>query len=595
MGRHSVPVARVNSGPMATGAAKLRLPRTTSQYALLIFLLALLSATLLYPIFLMVRGAFVHVTPAGEEFTLRHLALIFEDPLLVGGLLNSFRVAATTTVLTVLLALPLAVCAAKYAFPLKKVFSSLILVPLILPPFVGALGMQALLGREGSINALLGIEGDWLGSAKFWGVVVLQALALYPIIYLNATAALANLDPALEEAAENLGCGPIRRFFTITLPLIRPGLFAGGTIVFIWSFTELGTPLVFDYTSVTPVQIYTRLKEVETSAEPYALTLVMLTAAIAIYFLGRMVLGGRAYAMYSKASLAGGERRLTGAPAWAVTGLFTLVTAVALLPHLGVILLALSSPGQWYGTVLPTSYTLDHFGVALGHPESFGSIVNSLKLASAAVLIDLFLGVLIGYVLVRTKVRGRAVLDALCMLPLAVPGLVMAFGYVALSLEWPFGKGHPLEGLVSVTGVDPNPVPLLIIAYAVRRLPYIVRATVAGLEQTSGELEEAAMNLGATRAYAVRKVILPLIAANLTAGALLAFSFCMLEVSDSLILAQQQQDYPITKAIFMFLNRLGDGPYIASAMGVWGMALLTVTLVGAAALMGKKLGSIFRV
>jgi len=580
---------------MATGAAKLRLPRTTSQYALLIFLLALLSATLLYPIFLMVRGAFVHVTPAGEEFTLRHLALIFEDPLLVGGLLNSFRVAATTTVLTVLLALPLAVCAAKYAFPLKKVFSSLILVPLILPPFVGALGMQALLGREGSINALLGIEGDWLGSAKFWGVVVLQALALYPIIYLNATAALANLDPALEEAAENLGCGPIRRFFTITLPLIRPGLFAGGTIVFIWSFTELGTPLVFDYTSVTPVQIYTRLKEVETSAEPYALTLVMLTAAIAIYFLGRMVLGGRAYAMYSKASLAGGERRLTGAPAWAVTGLFTLVTAVALLPHLGVILLALSSPGQWYGTVLPTSYTLDHFGVALGHPESFGSIVNSLKLASAAVLIDLFLGVLIGYVLVRTKVRGRAVLDALCMLPLAVPGLVMAFGYVALSLEWPFGKGHPLEGLVSVTGVDPNPVPLLIIAYAVRRLPYIVRATVAGLEQTSGELEEAAMNLGATRAYAVRKVILPLIAANLTAGALLAFSFCMLEVSDSLILAQQQQDYPITKAIFMFLNRLGDGPYIASAMGVWGMALLTVTLVGAAALMGKKLGSIFRV
>jgi len=129
----------------------------------------------------------------------------------------------------------------------------------------------------------------------------------------------------------------------------------------------------------------------------------------------------------------------------------------------------------------------------------------------------------------------------------------------------------------------------------VRRLPYIVRATVAGLEQTSGEMEEAALNLGASRFTAVRRIIIPLIAANLIAGALLAFSFCMLEVSDSLMLAQQPQHYPITKAIFAFTNRLADGIYIASAMGVWGMALLTVTLVGASILMGKRLGAIFRV
>jgi iron(III) transport system permease protein len=179
------------------------------------------------------------------------------------------------------------------------------------------------------------------------------------------------------------------------------------------------------------------------------------------------------------------------------------------------------------------------------------------------------------------------------MLPLAVPGLVMAFGYVAMSLRWPFGKGNPLEAL-SIVGSTPNPIPFLIAAYAIRRLPYIVRATVAGLQQTSGQLEEAAMNLGATRATAVRRIIIPLIAANLIAGALLAFSFAMLEVSDSLILAQQERHYPITKAIFAFSNRLADGPYIASAMGVWGMALLAVALVGASVMMGKKLGAIFR-
>jgi iron(III) transport system permease protein len=164
-----------------------------------------------------------------------------------------------------------------------------------------------------------------------------------------------------------------------------------------------------------------------------------------------------------------------------------------------------------------------------------------------------------------------------------------------MSLRWPFGKGDPLSGFASVVGANPNPVPLLIIAYAVRRLPYIVRATVAGLEQTSGQMEEAALNLGASRFTAVRRIIVPLIAANLIAGALLAFSFAMLEVSDSLILAQQEKHYPITKAIFTFANRLADGPHIASAMGVWGMLLLTVTLVGASVLLGRKLGAIFRV
>jgi iron(III) transport system permease protein len=142
---------------------------------------------------------------------------------------------------------------------------------------------------------------------------------------------------------------------------------------------------------------------------------------------------------------------------------------------------------------------------------------------------------------------------------------------------------------------SPNPIPLLIAAYAIRRMPYIVRSAVAGLEQTSGELEEAAVNLGASRLRAVRKVILPLIAANLIAGGLLVFSFSMLEVSDSIILAQRTEHAPITKAILEFSNRLGDGMYVASALGVWGMALLTVTIFASSILLGKKLGSIFRV
>jgi hypothetical protein len=144
--------------------------------------------------------------------------------------------------------------------------------------------------------------------------------------------------------------------------------------------------------------------------------------------------------------------------------------------------------------VVPAAFTSSHFEQALTAPDSFGAIVNSIKYASAAMVLDLVLGVLIGYLIVRTTVRGAGVLDALCMLPLAVPGLVLAFGYVAMSQRWPMGKGGPLGDMI--LGAEPNPIPLLVMAYAVRRLPYIVRSTVAGLEQTSGELEEAAVNLG---------------------------------------------------------------------------------------------------
>lgn len=561
--------------------------------------MAFLVVLLVYPIFLTVQGALIERRADGSiGFTLRHISLALSDPSIRECIVNSVVMAATTTTLCILLAMPLALLSAKFVYPLKPVFNALILVPLILPPFVGAIGMQALLGREGAINALLGTQWDLLGTSKFWGCVIVDALHLYPIIYLNATAALANLDPALEESADNLGCGPWRRLFTITLPLIRPGVFAGATIVFIWSLTELGTPVIFDYTRVMPVQIFTKLKEVESSPEPYALVIIMLVLAVGLYVVGKYLLAGRAYAMYSKASRAATERKLTGVAGWAATGAFLLVTCAALLPHIGVVLTALAAPGSWYQSVLPKSFTGHNFVQALSHPDAFGSIVNSLKLALVAVSIAVVFGLLAAYVIVRTKIKGRHALDAMCMLPLAVPGIVVAFGYVAMSLQWPFGKNsagenNPLH-FVSVVGNDPSPMLLIVIAYAVRRMPYIVRSAVAGLEQTSGELEEAAMNLGATRFYAVRKVILPLISANIIAGCLLAFSFAMLAVSEPLLMAQQQDDLPITKAIFNFMGRLGDGPYIAAAMGVWGMALLTVTLVGASVLLGKKLGSIFR-
>jgi iron(III) transport system permease protein len=160
-----------------------------------------------------------------------------------------------------------------------------------------------------------------------------------------------------------------------------------------------------------------------------------------------------------------------------------------------------------------------------------------------------------------------------------------------------YEKSHStnLRWLRNALDVRENPTLLLVVAYAMRRLPYVVRSAVAGLEQTPADLELAARNLGASSARTMWRITVPLIGANLIAGALLAFAFAMLEVSDSLVLAQKMSYYPITKAIYDLFGRLGDGPYIAAALGVWAMVLLALTMLTANSLLGRRMGALFRV
>ncbi len=560
-------------------------------------LIGLLSLLLLYPIWLTVRGGF---EGAGGSFTLYHVAQVAIDPVLRRGLLNALGIALCTTGASLLIALPLALVRARCEFPGRRVLGALLLAPLILPPFVGAVGVHQVLGLRGALNsALLNLglidQGiDFLGRGGFWAVVAVEALHLYPIVYLNLVSALGNLDPALEEAAANLGAGRMRRLAEIVAPLVRPGLFAGCTVVFIWSLTEMGTPIIFDYERVTPVQIFYGLNAMSASRQPWALTAVMLGAAAGAYVLGRLVFGRPVPAMLQRGASAAVPQRLGRGGRILAQALFGSVIAVALLPHLAVVLTSVAPVGAWYSSVLPQQFTLEHYVTAINHPLAVGSVRNSLIYASAATVLDLVLGLLIAYIVVRSDLPGRRILDALSMLPLAVPGLVMAFGYTAMTLRWPFGPGGPLAGTIDVIGPQPNPVPLLIIAYAVRRLPYVVRAAAAGLEQTPVALEDAARNLGAGKVRGVLTIVIPLIAGSLLAGGIMAFSFAMLEVSDSLILAQREAHFPITKAIYVLFERLGDGRAVASAMGVWAMALLATALAGAGLLLGKRLGGMFR-
>jgi len=564
------------------------MPRRLFHGTAALLIAAFFAAFLILPIAQVLRGGF---TDAEGRFTLAYLAEVFRNPLYLEGLVNSFLIALCTTGVCLLFALPLAWLSDRFEFPAKRWLSGALLLPLILPPFVGVLGMQCILGYQGALNALLrhlGVLGptaavDWFASG-FWGVVLMEALHLYPILFLNCAAAFANVDPQLLEAAADCGCVGVRRFCRISLPLIMPGVFAGGAIVFIWSFTELGTPLMFHYERVTAVQVFDGIKEIGDNPVPYALVIVMMAAAAGLYLLARGVFGRQAYAMASKAGIASRAVPLRGVRALAAALVFALLAGIGVLPHLGVMGLSLSR--SWYRSVLPSGATLEHFGAALGHNLTVPSILNSVRYAAFAVVVAMLLGTLIAVVVVRGKGRLAWLLDSLSMLPLAVPGLVLAFGYLAVSQQGRlFAALDPIE----------DPTVLLVIAYAVRRLPYVVRSAVAGLQQTSVSYEEAAASLGAGPLTRFRRITVPLIAANLIAGGILAFSFSMLEVSDSLLLAQRSLYFPITKAIYELSMLLGQGQALAAALGVWTMVFLGASLVAASCLLGKRLGALFRV
>ena len=570
--------------------------RPTLAHTILAGCLYLFFAVLLvWPILQIVRTGFTR--PDGS-LTPAYLLLVFKDAVLVRGLLNAAAIAVGVTLLTLVISLPLAVLSVRYTFVGRGLLNGLLLVPLVLPPFVGAIGMQIVLGRFGPLTQLVGggpMGIDWIGRYRGAGVVVIEALHLYPVMLLNLQAALANLDPAMEQAAANLGASRWTTFRRVTLPMIRPGLFAGCTLVLIWSFTELGTPLMFGFYTVTPVQVFEQITEVSGNPVPYALVVVLLAASSALYLVGKVALGRGFDAMTTKASIATTSARLGGWKAGLAVGAFGMVFLLAVLPHISVILTSFSATGAWYQSILPSRFTLDHYRQALTDPLVIPSVRHSLEYAAWATAIALVVGFAAAVLIVRSTLRSRWLIDALCMLPLAVPGLVLSFGYLSISIWlvriWPqeFHRPAPL-----FLNVQEWPALLLILAYAARRLPYVVRAAAAGLQQTPRDLELAASNLGASRATVLRRITVPLIMANLIAGALLAFAFAMLEVSDSLILAQRIDYYPITKAILDLSLRMGDGLYIASALGVWAMALLTLTILGANSLLGKKMGAVFR-
>ena len=540
---------------------------STGQVAAAALIAAFLFLFLVLPVATVMYVAF---TEKGTgAFTLVNFADFFRTELFVRSLWNSVYVSAMSVVWASALALPLAVITTRFAFRGAALVQTLGFLPLIMPPFVGAVAMQLLFGRNGSVNLLL---DDWLGfKIPFMeglnGVIFVQSLHYFPFILINLSAALRNIDRAMEEAAQNLGSSGFRLFRRIVFPLAMPGYLAGASLVFVKVFDDLATPLLLNVKDMLAPQAYLRVTSIGI-ADPmgYVISVVLIVASVAAMWLSALATRGRDYATtqrggggLARRNLSRGENVL----AWTAVALILLLV---LSPHIGLLLLSVAT--IWSFAPLPDDYTLTHYARVFG--ESSVYIKNTLIYASLAGAIDVTIGTAIAYLVLRTNLIGRRWLDWTAMAALAIPGLVLGIGYLRCFYGVQLPGGQPLATLWI----------MIVLALAIRRLPYALRACHAALQQISVALEEAAENLGADKARTLRRIVVPLMAGGILAGFVTSFSTAAVELSATLMLVQSNSDAPLAYGLYVFMQSAsGRGP--GAALGVVAVLLVAACTLAA--------------
>src|SRR5262249_27645806 len=246
------------------------------------------------------------------------------------------------------------------------------------------------------------------------------------------------IDTTLEDAARNLGAGEWQVFRTITFPLLLPGYFAGASLVFVWAFTDLGTPLVFNQNQVIPVQIYDQVSDPQrTNAVACALVAVTLIVTAALVYAARWLVGRQSFIGGGKGAVATVIPHAGGRRTALIYTTVLALTFLALLPDLGVALTAVAE--RWSFTPLPEAYTTAYLREIWSSRVPALSIRNSVIYSSVSTLLDFVLGGTLAWLVIRRPSRLTGLLDGLAMLPLALPGLVLAFGYLTCYSNWNLG------------------------------------------------------------------------------------------------------------------------------------------------------------
>ncbi|PNF11010.1 ABC transporter permease [Enterobacter cancerogenus] len=488
-------------------------------------------------------------------------------PRMLGGTL---QVGLGVALVSALIGFPLGVARGVFNLPWPRLWDLLFLIPFLTPPYIAALSWMLVLQTNGYLQQMIGINLNDLLFSKT-GIVLVMALNIFPVVYFAVSRSLLASGQRLAQVARVHGARAGRAFWHITLPMLSPSLAAGMLLAFTLAIEEFGVPAALG--ARAGVLMLTTDIEKKLADWPVDLSgAAMLSVVLVVIALGAWAMQKKLTGQHDVTSITGKPTENSGANA----GLYTLpmvvlmmvVSAVAvLLPGVS---MALSGVlGTLSGGVTLDNVTTSHYAALFSQQgEALPALGTSLSLALGTACITGLLGLLASWLVVMQKIKGRAMLDALSLMPAALPGIVVGVGLILLWNRsfWPVS---PYNSWV-----------ILLLSYCCLLLPWPVRYVGSALRQLGGSLEPAARVHGASAFQALRYIVMPLVSPALLAAMLMVFAIASRELVTSLLLAPAG-----TQTVSVFIWRQFEQGSVGQ-----GMAMATLTLVTGLLLMLSALG-----
>ncbi len=503
----------------------------------------------------------------GGHLTLAHFREAFGSRLYTQALINSLVLGTWTAVLSVAIGLPLAWAVSRTNTPARRLIHLIAVVAYVTPPFLTAIAFVNLFSpNAGLVNRFLrdvaGLPALTFNIFSMAGLVLVTVLHTFPFVYLLASSALESVDASLEESGQILGASRWKIARAVTLPLVAPAVLSGALIAFVNAIALFGSQAIIGLPGrvfTLPTRIYALFDYPPQYGLASAMSLVFVAITVAALYLQRRYLARRSFVtLGGKGSR---PRRVDLGPARFGVAAFAIAVGVVavLAPYLT--LLAVSVSRSW-GLHFWQNLTLQHYRfVLLEYDVTRRAIVNSLLLAGAAATLAVLLGSLVGWIDLRTRLRGRKALDYVSLIPLGLPGIVVAVALIQFWLRMPL----PIYGTLLI----------ILLAYTSRYVPLGVRSANAAFRQIDASLEESARITGGGWLRTFTSVTLPLARPGLFAGWLLVFVPALQELSASILLFSSGS---ITLAVAVYnLYETGALEPVA-ALSIVTMAIITTAI-----------------
>jgi len=490
-------------------------------------------------------------------FTFANFTKFFSKHMYTKTIVNSFKVTIVVTICSLIIGIPLSYFFSFYKLRGAKFIFIISILCCMSAPFIGAYSWIMLCGRNGIVTKFfLNVFGIKLGSIYgFKGILLVQTLKFFPLVFIYMNGAFRNIDSTLMEAAANMGCTGVKRFFKIVMNLSMPTALAAALMVFMQAFADFGTPMLIGEGFRTfPVEIYSQY--LGENGRDYgfaaAISVIAILVTAVVFFIQKFATSRFNFSINALHPIE--KKEAKGISGFLMHLYAYLLIFIGFAPNLYVCYLSFRDSS---GAVFKDGYSFNNYILA-GKKLLGRSIKNTLTLGVGSLAIIIIVAVIVAYLVVRRPNPLNHAIDTIAMLPYIMPGAV-----VGIALIMAFGsKPWALTGTMTI----------MIINLVIRRMPYTIRSATARLMQISPSIEEAAISLGASKLKTFVRITVPMMSSGIISGAILSWVAIITELSGSIIL-YNNKTITLTMSTYVAINRGNYGLACAFA------AILTVVTV----------------